>query len=650
MLKAFRDNLKYLSWTLWIVILIFIGFVFVDFGSISPMGPGGPTDAAATIGGEKITYPQFQRAYESQEAFMRQTYGEGFTSETARQMGLPLQVMNGLISSRILDAEANRIGLRVTDGEVRKQILEQAAFKDQDGRFVGEDTYRNILRRAGYTPDSFEDAIRRELLSEKLQTVLSKSVYVADSEVERAYRDEVEKAEIRYIELPFARFAGQVTAEEAQLESYFAENQEEFRLPEKRRVGYLLVDPLALEPMVAVDEADIGAFYEDNRDEFTRQERVRARHILLRVADPSQDAAVLARLQEIRGRIAAGEEFAVLAAELSEDPSSKQRGGDLGFFGRGAMVSEFEEAAFGAAPGELVGPVRTNFGYHLIETVEKEAGGTRSLDQVREEIQANLVAERAAELAESKAADLAALALRQKPADMAAFEALAAGEPGAEFQGLEPFARDDVVPGIGRATPFTSAAFELEVGETSEAVRVTDGWAVLRVDEIVPPRLPELVEVRREVESAVLTREQRLAAERRLEETRQSLAGGATLDEAAASLDLEAQDSGQFGKDGRIAALGVQPELAGAALALDAGEIGGPVVVGNNLVLFEVTDRQRFDPVEFEAAKQTTRDGLEQQRLNLMLSSLIERRREEMGVSLDPSFVENFQSPIGAAS
>ena len=647
MLKAFRDNLKYLSWVLWVVIAIFIGFVFVDFGGISPMGPGGPTDAAATIGDQKITYPEFQRAYESREAFLRQTYGDGFTRETARQMGLPQQVMNELISSRILRAEARRIGLRVTDAEVQKTILEQAAFQDEDGRFIGEDAYRNILRRAGYTPDSFESAIRSDLLTEKLQTVLSGSVYIADAEVERAYRDQVERAEIRYLQLPFARFAGEVSADPAAVESYFAERREEFRLPEMRQVSYLLVDPLALEPMVAVGDDEIRGYYEENRDRFTQEERVRARHILLRVEDPSAAGAVEDRLRQIRSRIEAGEDFATLASELSDDPSSKVRGGDLGFFSRGAMVAAFEDAAFGGAPGELVGPIRTNFGFHLIEVLEKQAGGTRGLDEAREEIQSTLVAEGAAELAETKARELAALAQRDKPADAAALEALAAGEPGVELRSLEPFARDDVVPGIGRATPFSSATFDLEAGETSEAVQVTDGWAVLRVDEVLPPRLPELAEVRREVESAVLTREQRLAAERRLEEARAKLADGANLDEVAAELDLTVQESGQFGNDGRIAALGSQPSLAAAALALDIGERGGPIAVGNNLILFEVSSRQRFDPQQFDTAREETRDGLENERLQLMLTSLIERRREEMGVRLDPSFVENFQLPAG---
>ena len=555
--------------------------------------------------------------------------------------------MNQLIANSILNAEARRIGLRVTDREVQEAILEQPSFQDGDGHFIGEEVYRNLLRRYGYTTESFESSIRSELLTEKLQTILSESVYVAEAEVERAYRDQVERAEIRYLQLPIARFAGQVTADEATVEAYFDNNQEEFRVPEKRRVSYLLVDPLALEPTVAVGEEEIRAYYDDNPDLYTQEEQVRARHILLRVEDDSRAAAVEARLSDIRSRIAGGEDFATLAAEISDDPGSKTRGGDLGFFGRGTMIGAFEDAAFGAAPGELVGPLRTSFGYHLIEVLEKRPGGTRELDEVREEIHSSLVAERAAELAAAKAEELADLVLKQKPADAAALEALAAGEPGVEFQSLEPFGRDDVVPGIGRATPFSATAFSLELGESSEATRVTDGWAVLRLDEIVPPRLPELAEVRRQVESAVLTDLQREAAERRLEEARLSLAGGATLDEVADELDLEVKDSGPFGGDGRITGLGSQPELAAAALALDTGQVGGPVAVGNNLILFEVGERQRFDAVQFAAVREQTREGLEQERLQLMLTSIIEKRREEMGVALDPSFVENFELDAG---
>ncbi len=644
MLKVLRDNLKYLSWVLWLVIAVFILFVFVDFGATVPTA-GGDTDAAATVGGEKITYSQFQRAYQAQEDRLRQAYGEGFTRETARQMGLPLQVMNQLIAQRILDGEARRAGLRVTDEEVRRVILEEGAFRDSDGRFVGEEIYRQMLRRAGYTPESFERAVREDLLSEKLRTVLEQSVFVSDAEVERAYREQVESAAIRYLSLPASRYAEQVEITPAEVEAYFGEHREELRIPEKRQVSYLLVDPVALEATVEVSAADIRAYYDDNRDDYTQDEQVRARHILLRVSDEAAAGEVESRLRGIRQRIEAGEPFAELAAQLSDDPGSKTRGGDLGFFGRGQMIAAFEEAAFGAQPGELVGPLRTDFGYHLIEVLEKRPGGTRSLDEVRAEIRSRLAAERAASLAESKARELAQQARREQVATGAALAALAAGEAGIEQRTPPAFARDEAVPQIGRATAFTTTAFELAPGELSEPVRTGRGWAVLLLEAVEPPRLPELDEARARVEQEVRRGKQLAAAEAALAAERERLAAGeATLDQVAERLDLEVQESGPFGGDGRVGSLGRQPGLAAAALALDAGQLGGPLAVDQGVVLFEVAERQRFDAGEFAAARDQTRQQLEQERFAQLLSSLIESRREEMKVSFDPNFLANFQA------
>ncbi len=262
---------------------------------------------------------------------------------------------------------------------------------------------------------------------------------------------------------------------------------------------------------------------------------------------------------------------------------------------------------------------------------------------MREEIRATLAAERAASLAASKASELAARARREKPVSGEALGTMAAGETGVSFRTAEPFGRDDLVPGIGRATAFTVTAFELEPGEISEPVQVTDGWAVLRLDEIVPPRLPELAEVRDRVEQAVRARAQRLAAVRRLEEAKQALAAGSSLDEIAAELEVEIQQTGLFGRDGRIAGLGRQPALAEAALALDEGAVGGPVEVGQSAVLFEVSERQRFDPATFAEAREETRASLEEERFRLLLTSLIERRRNEVKVELKPAFIQNFQ-------
>jgi len=180
MLKVFRDNLKYLSWVLWLVILVFILFVFVDFGATVPGGTIA-SDAAATLGKQEISFEEFERAYRQRENFYRQQFGDQFSADLARQMGLPSQVMDELVANRILLAEADRMGLQVTDGELRDEILAQPVFLDEFGKFIGWDAYEQILKRNRLTSDGFEASIRQDLLADKVRSILAQNVYVTDS-------------------------------------------------------------------------------------------------------------------------------------------------------------------------------------------------------------------------------------------------------------------------------------------------------------------------------------------------------------------------------------------------------------------------------------------------------------------------------------
>ena len=144
MLKVFRDNLKYLSWVLWLVIGVFVLFVFVDFGSTVP-GPAPPTEVAASVGGDDISYGELQRAYRQTEEAYRQAYGAQFTPELARQLQLPLQVLEQLVRQRLLLEEADRMGLRVSDAELQKTVLRVPVFQDASGNFVGGEQYRQII-------------------------------------------------------------------------------------------------------------------------------------------------------------------------------------------------------------------------------------------------------------------------------------------------------------------------------------------------------------------------------------------------------------------------------------------------------------------------------------------------------------------------
>ncbi len=644
MLKVFRDKMKYLSWILWIVIAVFILFVFADFGSIR-LGGTAPSDAAASVGKYEVTYAEFERSYRQIEDSYRQSLGDQFDRELAQRMGLPLQVIDQLIAEKILLAEADRMGLTVTDSELVDSIASIPAFQFSDGRFVGQDRYSQILRSNGYTVEQFEEGVRSDLLSQKVRDVLYDNLYVSQEEVKEAYQSQVETASIRYLRFPAAELSGEVEIEEVELEAYFAEHQEDFRIPERRTVDYLLVDPEALRSTLTVTDEEVRDYYDNHGDEFAREEQVKARHILLRVdADRTEEQAEQ-QMREIRQRLEGGEDFAALALELSDDPGSKTHGGDLGFFGRGQMIPEFEEAAFGAEPGEIVGPVRTSFGYHLIQVEEKRPAGQLPFEEAAEEIRQQLGTERARAAAEAKARELADRI--ETATDFEELQGLAASETAVTAASTAPFGRDDSIPTLGRSTPFTTTAFSLQVGEHSEPIQVAQGWVVMRLAGIEEPRLPTLEEVRDEVESALGQEKQLQLARARMLEAKAAVEGGRTMEEVAGELGVSVTESTEFRRQGSITGLGPSPDLAAAALALDIGDIGDPVVHDRDVILFEVTARQRYDPLRFEQERESAEDRLRQERLGQMLSSIINERRQELGVRYSPQLVESFELSVG---
>lgn len=648
MLKVFRDNLKHLKWILVFVVLVFVFFVWADFGTgIGNQGPGGP-QVAAYVGEDKVTLAELERTYRQLEGLYGQVYGDRMTPEMARQMGLPMMALNQAVSQKIFLAEARNMGLEVTDEELRDSILQEATFKDANGRFVGEEQYHEIVRtRLGYPSSArFEELLREELLVQKLRSILEANLYISDKEVEDAYREQVERARIRYVQLPRTRFAQAAQPTDAEIKDYFAKNTQEFRLPEQREAAYLLIDPAQLAAKVPGDEQAQRAWYEEHKEELARPEQVHARHILVKT-DGRTDADAQKILEGARARLAKGEDFAAVARELSEEPAAKTSGGDLGFFGRGQMVGPFEEAAFGAQPNALVGPIKTQFGWHLIQVLEKRPAGTTPFEEVRPMIAQRLSGERTAEMAEAKARELAQKLARDKPKSADALKALANPAEAVSFGETGPFSRNEPVAGLGFAPAFTNAAFTLQKGQVSEAIQTPRGWTVLYVKDVKAPRVPDVKEVEEQVRAAVGRAKQQDLAMRQL---RQAVKPGATLDQIAAGLGLEIKESAEFGPDGQIAGIGMNPQLAKAALALNPGQLDGPVADAQGGVLFEVKERKSWDPIQFAAAREQTREQLRREKLSALESSLIEKRRRELDVRFDPAVLEEYGITPPAAS
>jgi peptidyl-prolyl cis-trans isomerase D len=529
-------------------------------------------------------------------------------------------------------------------------------FDDPSGRIVGSERYAQIVRRnLDYpSPAAFEASLREELLVQKLRAVLAANLYLPDSEVEASYRDEVERVSIRYLELPAARLAAEVSVAPEEVASYYEARREEYRRPEQRVVSYLLVDLARLRGGIEVPEADLRSYYDRHQEEFTQEEQVRARHILVNVDEERTEPEARSLLEAARRRVEAGEDFAAVARELSQDAATKDRGGDLGFFGRGSMVPEFEQAAFDAArtlapeaspsggiTRQLVGPVRTSFGLHLLEVLGYRAGGLRPFAEASAQIRFRLQNERAQSQAESRAKALAERIGQEDRRSKEQLQALKEESTDLAFDTTPAFGQQDAVAGIGRVPEFNQAAFALETGGVSAPVKVSRGWAILHLDEVRQPRVPELAEVEPQVRRALAQQRQQELAMARLAAVRGEIGSGKTLDQVASELGGEVKDSGEFGRGQAIGGLGVNPALSEAALALAEGEVGGPVAHRQGGVLFQVVGRKRWDPAAFARDKEATRERLEAQAVGRVLGALLESRKSELGVSYDRQLLES---------
>jgi peptidyl-prolyl cis-trans isomerase D len=642
MLKVLRENVKYLSWILWVIIALFVLFVFVDFGSVA--GTKDNRSWAAKVGSTTISKNEFERAYFTMENRYRSQLGDQYTPEMAKQMQLPMQALNKLITDKIMLREAERIGLRVSDAEVRDAILAAPDFHDDQGRFIGQQAYIQLLQRNRLSVAGFEQELRDDLLKQKLISALRADLYISDAEVEKAYRDQVERAKIRYVEVPFSRFAG-VTVPSNEIAAYFQQHRQDYRLPEQRESPYLLVEASRLLDQVKVPDADLQAYYQAHQDEWKQDEQVRASHILLLVNDKRGDAEARQQMAAIKRRIEQGEDFGAVAREVSEDPASKANGGDLGFFARGRNVKELEDAAFSSPPGKLVGPIKTPFGYNLLRVTERRPSGVQPFAEVREQIRARLGFDQARQLAESKARELARRLGSEKPKSAADLQALARDNPGVSFTATGKFSQQEPVPGLGLVQPFNAAVFAAKAGDVAGPIEIPRGWAVAYVQAVYPAHLAELAEVEAKVRQALTATKQQEKALEALKQARQQIQQGKTLQQVAAELAVTVKDTPEFGASGSIPGIGPSAQLVKLAMSLPVGQIGGPVAATQGALLFQVTERKSWEPAKFAAAKDQTRQSLQQQKLSSILGALLARRQRELGVSYNARQLEAMGIP-----
>ncbi|HEX5854045.1 MAG TPA: SurA N-terminal domain-containing protein [Thermoanaerobaculia bacterium] len=636
MLKALRENFKHLQWILWAVIAVFVIFVFADWGMGSQRAGAGDTALAAKAGDIRITTAEFQKEYAFAEDRYRQAYGKNFSPELARAMNLPEQVLNSLIDRRLFREEAQRLHLKVTDDELTQHIL---GLKDpqsgkalflKDGVFVGDAAYARILAANHFVAQGFEEQQREQILLEKLNRFFTEAVVVSDDDVKSEFEKRNVKAKIAWALLPVVS-AAQAPATDAEAEAYFKTNPTAYMQPEKRKAKYLLVETAKIRPTMQVSDADVAAEYAANAESYRKGEEVHARHILYK-ADAASDAAQKAKAEAAVRRLKGGADFAALAKAESDDAGSKTSGGDLGAFPKGRMVKEFDEAAFGAKEKEIVGPVKTSFGYHVIQVLQKTGERVQPIFEVSAAIRARLQEDRARDEAKRLAAGLTAkVAKMGKPSDDD-LRKLAGG--GVTFNETEVLSRTDAPAGVGFNPQFSEKLFSLKEGETAAApVTTTRGEALVKLVEIQKPGLPAFAAVKARVASDIQKKRQDEAT---LASLRQAMAADATLEGVAKKLNLKLETPEAFPKGGPIPGLGAPKAVLDAVFAAKPGELKGPIAVAERgAVVLRVDSVSPFDPAAFEKEKDALREGLRGQKSNRLLQALVQKRRSDLKVEFN---------------
>jgi peptidyl-prolyl cis-trans isomerase D len=628
MLDRMRRHRDWLKWSLGLVCVAFVLFYIPDFlrGSGADAAAG---DTIAKVEGREITTGEFRRTYQAQLQAYRSAYGGNVSDQLLKQLGVEQQILQQMVDERAQLAEAERLGITVSDEEVRQRIFATPAFQENGG-FIGEQRYQQLLRmqRPPMLPSEFEDSVRHNLVVEKLRASLTDWLSVPDKELEQEYRRRNDKVKLAVVSFMADSFRTQVTANDAEIASYFEGHKNDFKIPEKRKIRYLLIDVDAMRTKVAIPPADVERAYNNGIDQYTTPEQVRASHILLKT-EGKDDAAVKAKAEEILKQAKAGADFADLAKKNSEDDASAKNGGDLDYFGRGRMVPEFDQAVFAMQAGEISDLVKTQYGYHIIKLVDKKPGTTRTLAEVRQQITEQLAYERA----QAQAADLAQTLEKQisKPADL---------DKAAKAQGLTVqesgfFARDEPILGLGPSPEAANKAFEMKPGDVGGPLRASRGFVFETLVARQDPYVPKVEEVKDRVRDEVIKQKARDASRQKAAEIAAKLKTAPDFEKTAKAAGVEAKTTELITQDSPIPDLGAAPAVADVAFKLAVGAVSEPIPTDNGTAVIKVLEKKTVTPEEWTSSRDRFREELLADRRNRFFAAYMTKAKQKMKIDVN---------------
>jgi peptidyl-prolyl cis-trans isomerase D len=637
MLKLMRDNFQQLKWALLAVVAAFvIGFVYVDMG-LGGAGQAKQQDRAfaARVNGETIPFREYDRALYYTQKNYEQMYRQPLSAEMIESMGLPQQVLDGLVDQRLLLQQATKLHLGATSEEVRKRIL-QIPTLNPEGHFVGAELYnRYITGSLGYQSTAeFEDELAKEITLKKMESAMTNSIMVSPKAAEEEYRRVSETAKIKYVMLATSREAAQVTVTPAEVDQYYKTNQSNYAHGEQRAVKYLLADSNRIRSQVVPTEAELRKRYDASKEDYKRQESAHVLHILIKVdptAKPEQDAAAKAKAESIVRQLRAGADFAKLARENSGDPSSAGKGGDMDFVDRGMTVEAFDHAAFTIPLNTISDPIRTKeFGYHIIKVLERKPAGYRPFEEVRPMLSAQLADQVSKDQARDEITRISARLKQNKPKTPVEFASLANDK--VSSNDTQWFSKSGTIQGIGNNPAISGWAFSAKQGDVGAILGTQRGPVIPYLYGIRPAGITELTEIRQQVEADARNTKARQIAQQKLA----AALPAANVDDLAKKVGQTAIET-TVTRQGYISGFtGDTSALVDAAMSGKVGELKGPIVLPDGALVLQVVEQKKVDTKAADENRASYGDMLRQQQARNLRTVLLQRLRKESKIEINP--------------
>ncbi|MCF7820929.1 MAG: SurA N-terminal domain-containing protein [Mariprofundaceae bacterium] len=636
MLESMRNQAQ--SW----IAKVILGGIVLSFAlwGVGDYFMGSQVEYVAEVDGKPITDSTFIQTYERQLNAFRATLGKAYSKELAEERGLKENTIQTLINRRLMLEEAQKLGLAAPEAALTARLQADPAFQSPDGFDL--DRYKIITRNMGYrTTRDYEDEQRLNLMVNALQQAILASAHVNDRDIRESFNREFEQRVLSAIIVDPASIGKKIKIDDAQARAYFEGHQQKYRSPLKVKLTAVEISPETFTTDMAIEAADVESAYNERIAEYTTPERRHARHILIQAEDDEASRkASLDRANAVKARLDAGEAFAAVARELSDDKSTADKGGDLGFFAHGVMLPEFDEVVFSTDIGKVSNPVESQYGYHLVKIEAIQPAAEIALKDVYEKIADDLRKARATDEAYKVSQDLEnALGMEDSLKAAAAIMNLKAVEIG-------PISADEALGDelLGSDAALRVRAFSALPGEIVEIQELDDGrFVALEISERIEPDTLSFAD------AAVQVYEDARIAQ--AEEKAENIAAEIVARAAETPMETLAQQHGQplyISKPVRSSGIGDEADwltptlLRQAFKGADKSVLPTPVKVSKGFAVVHVKEIISPSDDKFEAEKESMRVEVERAKGAVRFARWMATIRDNHDIIVHRNILERF--------